>query len=292
MKKIYAAAALILAAFTGQAQTAPQVDLHAMPVITEYENLDPITGREISWYSIIYQTNPFDSIQGGIFIRTTGSGFGLDNGDQVFYATPTSTLSPTGGVFGYVRQISAPVDTGLIFAVDGNLDMTDSVNVLLNIENYEAGAGTWDSILVERPNLVVGQVYGFFAYATEWPQDGSATFQDTIRGNNLEYIPVIWGPGDPPTNIKGFSTKYESLDLYPNPANSRINYSFEVKKASTYQTVKIMDITGRTVKTENFGATQAGQYNGSLDVSALPAGNYSIMVITQFGVNTTKFVKK
>lgn len=289
MKKIYAAAALILAAFTAQAQLF-QVDLEALAVITENQNLNPTTGKGISWYSIINQTNPFDSIQGGVFIRTTGAGSGLETNDQVFYATPTSTLAPSGGVMGYVRTISQPVDTGLIFAVDGNLEATDSVNVLLNIANYEADSTTWSSILVERQNLVIGQVYGFFAYATVWPQDGSAAYQDTIRANNFDYVPVIWGPGG--VGIKnGFNTNYESLDLYPNPAHNRINYSFEVKKASTYQTVKVMDITGRTVKTENFGATQAGQYNGSLDISALPAGNYSIMVITQFGVNTTKFVK-
>lgn len=294
MKKIYASAALALAAATGaQAQVMGSVDLASVAVIEENTQLNPTTGRGLSWRAALLGDNPFDSIPAAIGIAITQSSpEGLIELDKLWFISPTCEVTEEG-VYGYVYTApAAGVDPGGIFVIDGNLEATDSINTLLNIDSFNTpGVNLFSHLLVPRQNLVVGQTYGFYAYTRPYPQTQGGsdfTYEDPDMTNNWDYVPVIWGSG---TGIGEFSTKYDAMAVYPNPAQSTVNFTADVKVASHYHVVRIVDMNGRQVLSERRGAVNAGELNGTVDVTALPAGNYSIQVITNNGVAASKFVK-
>lgn len=300
MKKLYAAAALFLAAFSGAKAQLPHVDLQGLVVIDSLRELNPTTGKYISWRSAMDNTiNPFDSIPGAALVTISPRGGGLAEGDKVWFITPTCEVTSTG-VYGYVATITAgsevePDPTLLTpVRVDGNLSRTDSVMTLLNIDSFNTpGVNLFSSLLVPRASLVEGRVYGFYVYNRPYPttQGGEDyQFRDTIPANNWDYMPVYWGRGTSISDL--FSTKYDKMDVYPNPATgAAINYSYDAKKASNYQIIRVLDITGRTVLTERKEAVVAGTVKGKLDVAGLSAGTYTIQVITEYGISATKFVK-
>ncbi len=301
MKKLYAAAALFLAAFTSANAQLPHVDLRAYVIIDSMEHLPP-TNKGLSRRVALDPTiNPFDSIPAGVFLTITRNGGGLYEGDKMWFLTPTGMLNSDSSASGY---IVGPIPAGdsivpdpgfemTIVTSDGNLKLTDSINILLNIAGFESPFTSFTQILVPRANLVEGQVYGFFAHVRRQPMTSGGEdyqFQDTIPANNWAYIPVIWGAGNGIGQL--FSTQYDKMDVYPNPANGgTINFSFELKKSSSYQVVRVLDLTGRQVMSVKNEAVAAGKVTGNLDVSKLAAGTYSIQVITEYGVAATKFVK-
>lgn len=291
MKKIYASLALALAAITGaQAQTSlPQVDLQSLVVIDSNQVL-PATAAKLCWYCWAADASPGDSILAVAGSAVGRNGVGLVSGDQFFYADVTNgEFSATGGLYGSVYTLNANVDTNRVLTINRDISKTDSIMSLLNIVNYEADSTKWADILVVRANLVNNKTYGWWSYATVWPSDGSAAYRDTIRGNNLDYTPVIWVTG---SGIKGaFSTNYDQLALYPNPANNMVSYDLDLKKASQSKVVRVLDMTGRAVLTENTGSIGVGKSTHQLDISSLPAGNYNIQVITEYSISATKFVK-
>jgi len=296
MKKIYASAALALAAATGaQAQVMGSVDITVLADIEENTELNPTTGRGLSWRAALLGDNPFDSIPAAAAVGVANtSAEGLIELDKTFFISPTCEVS-SEGVIGYVFTTSANgVEPGSIFGVDGNLIATDSINSLLNIDSFNTpGVTLFSHLLVPRQNLVIGQTYGFYAYARPWPQTSGGsdfTYEDPDMTNNWDYVPVIWGTGSG-TGIGEFSTKYDPMAVYPNPAQSTVNFTADVKVASHYHVVRIVDMNGRQVLSERRGAVNAGELNGTVDVTALPAGNYSIQVITNNGVAASKFVK-
>jgi hypothetical protein len=301
MKKIYAAAALFFAALTGANAQLTHVDLVAFVDIEDNTEINPTTGRGISWRSKFYDTNPFDSIPGLAGVCISPNGGSLVEGDKVFWLSPTSNVDADGSAWGFVRTVSADeveiepdYDGGLLTLISVNslLTATDSIESLLNIENYEADSTYFRDLLVNRADLVNGRTYGWYVYCRALPLTTGGTdytFQDTIPANNFVYIPVIWGQGN---SINKISTQYDAMDVFPNPVNNVINYSAEIKKASSFQTIRVIDMMGRAHITVNNGATAAGKLNGTLDIANLAAGTYQIQVITEWGVNATKFVKK
>ena len=293
MKKIYASIAVVFAVISGaQAQVAlPQVDLLALPVIDSNTVL-PATGKGISWYSLTNSVSPGDSISALVGGYLGNDGVGLQVGDQWFFTGVGATLSPTGGVFGSVYTVGAsgPIDTSTFICLDRDITVTDSINTLGNITNIEADSTTWISLLVPRASLIPGHVYGWFSYIAVWPQDGSAAYRDTIRGNNFAYIPVYWVNNGVGIN-EAVSTKYDQLALYPNPANNTVSFDLDLKKASQSMVVRVLDITGRAVLTESTGFVGEGKSSHKLDIAKLPVGSYSIQVITEYNISATKFVK-
>lgn len=85
-----------------------------------------------------------------------------------------------------------------------------------------------------------------------------------------------------PGNVFG-----DEMKLYPNPANTVLNFRLNTE-VETSQTLSIIDMYGRTVRTQQL---KAGQFSGTLDVSALPSGTYLLrMKHTDGQVRQRRFV--
>jgi hypothetical protein len=285
MKRIYMTAALLGALATGV--SAQDVDLVAIPVIDSNYHMPPM-GQEFSLTGVFDTDVPGgDSITAALLYGVAPGSF-LVSGDQVFTAGPFSTVS-SEGVMGGVYTLSAdviPEDNNLIFGI-GEIGISDSINTLLNIQNFEADSSTFTSLLVPRANLVVGNTYGWYAYATPWP---SGAYTDSTRENNFTYVPIIWGGTTGIGNIN--KPTLTPLSIYPNPAVENISFELEFSKANKSTVVRVLDIKGSAISTTSFGNAGVGAKKYSVNVAQLPAGMYSLQVITDNSISVEKFVKK
>lgn len=68
----------------------------------------------------------------------------------------------------------------------------------------------------------------------------------------------------------------ESLRIFPNPAATTVNVDLTTPNASNV-TLRVIDMLGRTLKTENLGSV-SGKINHALDVTSLSNGAYLLLV--------------
>ncbi len=88
-------------------------------------------------------------------------------------------------------------------------------------------------------------------------------------------------------SVNPFPGQYK---LYPNPASNRINLSLFMDK-SVFTTFEIVNSFGQKVLVEEAGTIPAGMHNFELDTSPLPGGLYWLVLKSEDGVSSTRFVK-
>jgi len=287
MKRIYAALALLGATITGA--SAQSVDLLTIPVIDSNYHMPP-TGKPFSITGIFDAGTPGgDSITAAaLFAINPGSVLAV--GDQVFYMATDATLDEEGSASGWLYTVAdddiIPEDVPITFAI-GRAFISDSIHTLLNIENFEADSSFFVDILVKRENLVEGQTYGWYGYCAPYPRDA---YEDGDNSNNLTYTPIIWGEGTSIEDLK--NPKLTALNIFPNPTTESINFELTFADANKSTVARVLDISGRVVSTTNFGKTNSGTRQHSVNVASLPAGTYSLQVVTDHTISVEKFVKK
>lgn len=173
-------------------------------------------------------------------------------------------------------------DEGVEIAVGATVSSGHSFG-LLN-QSFNSGEVlsllTMDSVLTYGP-FVEGEPYFSFVeiydpettlydlllYKIYWCNDGSTTSNSDISTTN-----AVW------------------VSLYPNPASSHLNLSFDFDK-NTSLTIAIYDITGRELLNENLGNVNKGRSIKPVDIQSLAAGSYMIKVWNnEFSINR-KFTK-
>ncbi len=101
-------------------------------------------------------------------------------------------------------------------------------------------------------------------------------------GNYVQYSPKMIT--ELPT---GFST---NVEMYPIPTSGLLNIDVEVT-AATNAVVKVMDNTGRLVKTVLFDLDR-GKNQNTIDIGELPAGNYMVQLTDGKALNFSKQISK
>ena len=86
-----------------------------------------------------------------------------------------------------------------------------------------------------------------------------------------------------------FSTKENTLKLYPNPVKNTFSISFSAKQEGTFS-AKIINEKGTIVKEISLNAT-VGQNNHLINISDLSAGSYTIIVKNLWQSMSSKFEK-
>jgi len=82
-----------------------------------------------------------------------------------------------------------------------------------------------------------------------------------------------------------------ALNVYPNPVMDNLNFDFNLDKAAN-AVVRITDIAGRTVKTQDLGKVKAGDHKFSINVSNLNSGLYMVEVSAEGKRFVSKFNRK
>lgn len=98
---------------------------------------------------------------------------------------------------------------------------------------------------------------------------------------NISSTPVMQS-GDEQTVVEN------RLSLYPNPAAQEINVVYAFAQQHATAEFRILDMQGRAVAGSRF-AVSAGENRRTMDVSTLPAGVYTLLMITPEGTKEARF---
>lgn len=163
------------------------------------------------------------------------------------------------------------------------------LNITLDSDNanllYTFGADV--STLADRAGIVLAS--GFLTNVTDPTanKDGEAFGLLLILDDGTDVLL----PLRTNTNIEGDITLNAGLNaVYPNPAQSFVNLDFAVRK-NIDLSVRLIDVTGRVVKMENWGSFGAGEYKRSISLDNMSAGNYQIVISGEGFYAVRKLVK-
>jgi hypothetical protein len=289
MKRIYASLAL-LGGVIGTTTAQVSTNYVTIPIIEENVELYS-TGQAFSLAGIFDEEVPGGDTMSATVVFGLAGGFNMYAGDAAFYAVPSSKLDADGSLWGWVYTAPEDIineDETLVypFAV-APLQVSDSIFTLLNIENFEADSSSFAALLVKRANLENGKTYGWYGYIA--PNDD---LEESDWNDNFQYIPVIWKDGVNGLGDLLRNTKNTPLEIYPNPTVDQVSFEINFTKSNNSTVARVLDVTGRVVSATNLGAASAGATKYSVNVSQLPAGTYSLQVITDHTISVEKFVKK
>jgi|GEM_PF-894385 len=304
MKKILTSLALLGLAAGAYAQRT--VDLTAEALMIPNQQLEPGTPLTSSYY---FNGNDLGAINDSIpayigYLIDSAGGTLLMNSDSIQFLGPWAELGDTGTMGFQVwgpSEADIVADTsyaGIVSIPNTFYETTDSINSLLDIDSFETyfepygGVGIpFESIILRRSELVNGETYGWYTHVRPYPSWDEAPYMDDDPMNNWVYTPVIWQGNTSISDLLS-NTNYTPLEVYPNPTVDQLSFKLTFDKANKSTVVRIMDINGRVLNSKRLGSAPAGTQQYSVDVSALPAGNYSIQVITTHTISVEKFVKK
>ncbi len=182
---------------------------------------------------------------------------------------PTDTLvgldpevqDPETGSFIYYGNTAAVGDTIVGYDTLTSLSLTGA---LLNT--------TGDTVVT--PDFPDGN---YLYFAMFFGFSDTAAIKDTVPDNDRAFHSVTincgTGIGDV---VKGLDRT--SLSTYPNPAGNSVSFKYSFTKGNA--AVRITDIAGRVVFTQDFGKQTAGEKTLSVDVSSLTNGMYYLELVT------------
>lgn len=192
----------------------------------------------------------------------------INHGPDAILATDTlvgldpEIEDPSAGSFTYSGEAVAVGDTLVGYDANTSLSITGA---LFN------SAGT---------SLVTGPFpdgnYKYFAVFFGFSD--TTAIKDTVSSNNLALHNVVINCGGTgiADAVKGLDRT--SLFAYPNPAQSLVSFKYAFKAGNA--AVRVTDIAGRVVLTQDFGRQAAGEKTLSVDVSSLTNGMYYLELVT------------
>ena len=101
-------------------------------------------------------------------------------------------------------------------------------------------------------------------------------------GWSLDYVSIQ----EPPVGIEQ-SYDLFAVTAYPNPSKENFTINYSLRKESEVS-LKVMDMYGRTVRTNNLGRKNAGNNSESFSLEGAQAGTYVVMLATSEGKKMTK----
>lgn len=187
-----------------------------------------------------------------------------------------------GNLIGGVAYTLKPTSMDLLFKsapVGG-----DTCVLFAQLQHYDGGSGTniTDAQAVFMINTTVPVWTSFnipFNYFTTDTPDTLIIFAASSAGGTITAgLPkpgsTFWLDGlviNNPVSVKEITTNTERIAAYPNPASSLIKIALNDTKATS---IKITDITGKVVKTENVMSNVV-----NVNVENLPIGLYIYQVM-------------
>ncbi len=116
--------------------------------------------------------------------------------------------------------------------------------------------------------------------------DAKIIYSDYVASNGVLHIineVITEANSSIPTGLNDASAIFGNTNVYPNPATDRASLSFELMESSDVALV-IHDVTGKIVRSTNYGRLETGYQELNLEIQDLESGMYIINVKT--GSNT------
>jgi len=127
------------------------------------------------------------------------------------------------------------------------------------------------------------------AWLTSGSTSAATTITDPTPSSYCESIHIVNNNGK--TGILSVGLDKASINIYPNPASETVNFSYDFAKPTNVN-IRIMDLTGRTLKTMDMGRANVGDQSFKIDVASLPEGTYMLEFTTEDARAITKFIKR
>ncbi len=168
-----------------------------------------------------------------------------------------------------------------------NQTITRKVRDLFRVLEYPVQSNQYENF---RDNVRSGQFLIFVETigfgngdANNYWQE-APNYDDPVDSNDIHYVLVEFECAQ---GVKEINANTSALNVYPNPALSGVtNFEFEFKGNET-ATVRVYDVTGRTVLTQEVKGT--GVQTVQVDVSSLNAGMYNMEIATADRRGVSKF---
>lgn len=169
---------------------------------------------------------------------------------------------PENGVFTYSGEAVAAGDTLVGYDATTSLGITGA---LIN----SAGNGFVTAPFADGNYKYFAMFLGF---------SDTTAVKDTVTSNNLSVHNIVINCGGTgiADAVKGLDRT--SLFAFPNPAQSKVSFKYTFKAGNA--AVRVTDIAGRVVLTQDFGRQAAGEKTLSVDVSSLTNGMYYLELVT------------
>lgn len=181
-------------------------------------------------------------------------------------------------------------------ATYGTFDLNGTTNTALRASGS----------LVEHTSPQVGQVangaatYNLtFKWTAPAAGNGSVKFYavlNAVNGNNNDDAGDNWAMGASSVLTEAGGTAInndkkllgEAFSIFPNPSSDKLTLKLE-KNASKNSTIKVVDLTGRTLLTKQI---DAGATSLDLNIETLAQGTYQLVLSSEAGSTSKQFVKQ
>lgn len=196
--------------------------------------------------------------------------------------------SETAGWIGYLPEGSAPVAPGDTFFVNLWNSHYDRIGwaVDYTVEDY-----AYTPLANGEYGFLV-QFFGFYTNnGTSWVGREDIIVEDPNEEDDIRLfngVLVNVNCATDPSSIANNSLA-SNINVYPNPANNNINFSYNFDAASN-AVATVYDVTGRQVMVKDFGKQAAGTQVFTINTANLPAGNYTLDFTTDNNKGVSKFV--
>jgi hypothetical protein len=192
------------------------------------------------------------------------------------------TSDPPAGFF--LMRNNIIIRNGLNSAVIRNDKFIHENNIYYLLNGAEVGYPLGPNEVIADPRFVDFQKHDF-RIASDSPARNAGI--DLGHSSDLEGIPIPEGK-QPDIgayeyviidNIADDDIKFHDLLVYPNPASETIKVSLSLTSAEKVN-IKIFDLNGRLLLTDNFEAGSAGKNNFETSIGNLKRGNYLLSIKT------------
>lgn len=223
-------------------------DIHYDSTLTVYNGEIYLSGKEKdgSGYHL-FSLNPYNNTISNIY---------------TFKYNKARSISRPKVTLGRIYFTAQEIGTG------NQLYSYSNAEGVLQLTNYGK-----DSILKERFNPIEVFPWGhnlfFLSYSSQYYD-----FPDTSQMYQLAQFP-----------LSTTDTKHKTIttNIYPNPTTANTTLELQLDKAKSLS-VKLTDITGRTVHTIPTAEYATGKHNITLPMEQLPNGNYFYSIIDNNGM--------
>ena len=199
----------------------------------------------------------------------TLSGYVTNNGPAATKATDTITnfIQIDGNIisFGGAYLFYFPSNLGRV------LNSGDTMQVTLTLP-----FGTFDHNASDTPRVLCGGVFAI--------SNAADTIADPFT-NNVSCANVTFQGTSAVANV---SAQISSISMYPNPVRGQANLELNLNQSATVS-VRVMDVVGREVYTQNAGKLDAGKHTFAINTDNFANGVYMYQVTVGDETKTGKF---